>query len=193
MFIGSIRGKADHALAYQKIIETLETSQHQVIHDHITQYTQEKLDNLSKEENVAFCNQILSDIRTADVVIAECSYQSLSMGYLLSYSIDIGKPTIVFFNANSPKPNLFPTLAQSEKFLLSTYHNVDELPKLVNAQMEEAKVRMDVRFNFFVPPKISNYLDWLTKHRTLPRSVYLRQLIQHDLENNPDFQKTLLP
>jgi hypothetical protein len=189
MFIASIRGKEKHADAFNEIINTLKKQKYQVFHEHVTDYDQKKLDTLSKQDDMEFHSTILNHIKGADIVVAECSYQSLSVGYLISYAIELSKPTIIFYNSAFPKPNLFPTLSQSEKLLLAEYHNITELPELVKEYVEYAKMKTDVRFNFFISPHISNYLDWITKNYKIPRSVYLRQLIETDMDKHQDFSR----
>ena len=187
MFIASIRGKKDHQDAFMKIIQTLENSGNEVFHEHVTSYEQANLDKFTPQQDTAFHNEILAKIRSCDVVISECSYQSLSVGYLISYAIELSKPTIIFYSSNVPKPNLFPTLSQSEKLMLVDYKDTKSLPDLVTEYLEFAKLKVDVRFNFFISPRISNYLDWVTKSLKLPRSVYLRQLIEDDMRRHQEF------
>jgi len=55
--------------------------------------------------------------------------------------------------------------------------------------LEEAKRRMDVRFNFFVSPKILAYLDWVAQKRMVPRSVFLRNLIEKEMKKDKGFRE----
>jgi len=54
--------------------------------------------------------------------------------------------------------------------------------------MELANKNIDVRFNFFVSPKIISYLDWVSKNRMVPRSVFLRELIEKEMKKDKDFR-----
>jgi 2'-deoxynucleoside 5'-phosphate N-hydrolase len=182
MFVASIRGKQDYSQAYNTIVHTLEKNGTEVYHEHVTAHGQEDLNRFSSEEDVAFHNDILAKIRSCDVVIAECSYQSLSVGYLVSYAIEQSKPTIIFYDSTASKPNLFPTLSRSEKLLMTEYSSLERLPELVLEYLEYAKERVDVRFNFFISPTISAYLDKVSRLLKVPRSVYLRQLIEEDMQ-----------
>lgn len=187
MFVASIRAKAEYKDAYKTIVVALRNGGNQVISDHVLAISQEELNKMTKANNTVFHKKILQNVKTSDVVMAECSHQSLSVGYLLSYAVEQGKPTIVFYNNNSPEPNLFPTLSTSERLYYVRYSDLNELDKLVHEYAEYAKEQLDTRFNFFVSPKIERYLSWVAKRRKLPRSVFLRKLIEDSITKDKEY------
>lgn len=188
MFVASIRGKKDNAQAYEKIVSTLQQDGNTVIFDHVLSFSQENLTKMTKAENIAFHKKILQSMKTSDVVVSECSTQSLSVGYLLSHAVELGKPTIVFYNSKAPEPNLFPTLSTSEKLFFVKYESIEELGQLIIDYAEYAKEQLDTRFNFFVSPKIERFLSWISKHRKIPRSVFLRKLIEEAMIKDKEYK-----
>jgi len=62
-----------------------------------------------------------------------------------------------------------------------------DLEEILKMACGEAKEQMDTRFNFFISPLHQTYLDWIAKHRKIPRSVYLRDLIERDMAQNKEF------
>ena len=187
MMIGSIRNSVKSSSVMLKMIEILEKQGHKVLHEHITKTSQNDLDSMSEVENSKFHSSILKKIKVTDIVLSECSNQSLSVGYLLSYAAELGKPIVIFYSSSSPKPNLFPTLANSGKFFLVSYESLEDVPALVTEYVDYAQDKQDVRFNFFISPAIGNYLDWVSKEKKIPRSVYLRSLIEKDMEDNQEY------
>lgn len=187
MMVGSIRNSAQSSDILSQIVEILETDGHHVLHEHVTQKTQTDLNAMSANENSKFHSDILKKIKSSDIIVSECSNQSLSVGYLLSYAAEMGKPVVIFYSKESPKPNLFPTLTQSGKFFVVAYQNKEELPALVTEYVDYAQEQIDVRFNFFISPAIGNYLNWISKEKKIPRSVYLRTLIEKDMEDNNEY------
>lgn len=188
MIISSIRGKNANQSAINRIVSVLNSDDHTVFADHLINTSQEKLDEMRDEDNVAFHNKILSKIKHSDIIIAECSHESFSVGYLLSYAIELAKPTIIFYSSSSPEPNLVPTLLQSGKILLVKYESIDQLNSLVHEYVDYAKEKVDVRFNFFISPAISRYLDWVSRVKKIPRSVYLRALIETEIKDNKEYK-----
>lgn len=187
MMVGSIRNDIGSDKALLEIIHNLENEGHNVVHEHITQTNQKDIDSMTQEEDLKFHKNIIKNIKNSDIVISECSHQSLSVGYLLSSATDLGRPVIIFYSSSADKPNLFPTLTNSGKFFLVEYSSVDELKDLVNEYVDYAKEQVDVRFNFFISPAIANYLDWISKVKKIPRSVYLRALIEREMEENKEY------
>lgn len=65
--------------------------------------------------------------------------------------------------------------------------DMNNLDGILAKAVEDAMKHADVRFNFFVSPKILAYLDWVAQKRMIPRSVYLRNLIEKEMKKNKDF------
>ena len=64
--------------------------------------------------------------------------------------------------------------------------SVEEALKLA---LDYASDQMDTRFNFFISPKHGNYLDWISKNKKVPRAVYLRRLIEKDMDENKEYSR----
>lgn len=190
ILLSSIRGKSPLVDdANKKIVSTLEAENHKIFHEHVTNITQQDLDKFSDEEHVKFHKKILNNIKQSDIVIAQCTQQSLSVGYLISYALELNKPTLIFYHESSTRPNLFPTLNFSDLLLMAKYKTNEELAALLKEYIEYASEKMDVRFNFFISPSIGNYLDWISKEKKIPRSVYLRTLIEKDMIENQEYNE----
>ena len=87
-------------------------------------------------------------------------------------------PVIIRFNS-------FLLGLKSEKVIWVEY-NDNNLKEVLTEALVKAKDQSDVRFNFFVSPKILNYLDWIAKKRMTPRSVFLRDLIEKEMKKDED-------
>jgi hypothetical protein len=85
------------------------------------------------------------------------------------------------------EPILFKGMKNTKiKWIQYTSENLRQL--LLDA-IEEAKRNIDVRFNFFVSPKILAYLDWVAQKRMIPRSVFLRNLIEREMKKDKEFKE----
>jgi hypothetical protein len=73
------------------------------------------------------------------------------------------------------------------RFKLMEYNdkNVD---KMLDLAVEEVKKGIDIRFNFFISPKILEYLDWIAQKKMTPRSVFLRDLIEKEMKKDKEFK-----
>ena len=188
MFVGTIRQKPHYEGAFLKLVSTLENEGHDVVHKHVTSNDQSNLYKMSIDQDSDFHTNILKNIQKSDIIVSEVSSNSLSVGYLLSFAASSGKPLLVFYHAKTDEPNLFRSLAKnSSKIFLVKYGSLEELNSLILEYVEYAKDQVDVRFNFFISSSIGNYLDWISKTKKVPRSVYLRNLIEKDMEKNKSY------
>ncbi len=185
VFIGTIIGKNKEK--YEKIVRILEKTGNKVVADHVMNTDQKDIDSWDEAKKIAFHRNVIRRIKISDIVVAEISEHSTSVGFLLSLAIrEYYKPTIVLFQGEK-EPNLLSTLEADSKLQMVVYENDQDLEKELPMEVNFAKDQMDVRFNFFVPPQIVSYLDWIAKKRKMPRAVYLRRLIEKDMEKNEDF------
>jgi len=122
----------------------------------------------------------------ADISVFEASYPStIHIGHEITLAIEKGKPVVVLYTSGN-EPILFRGI-QNEKVIWVEYDQKDLVEKLKRA-VDEAGKNFDVRFNFFVSPKILSYLDWVAQKRMLPRSVFLRNLIEREMKKDKTFK-----
>lgn len=127
----------------------------------------------------------LEILKKADVIMMEVSGHSLSMGFIVSKALDLSKPVVAFYKKGN-KP-FFLSGINDPKFKLIEY-TCENISEMLDVAVEEVKKGIDVRFNFFVSPKILNYLDWVAQKRMIPRSVFLRNLIEREMKKDKEFK-----
>lgn len=132
-----------------------------------------------------FYKKTLRNLKSADIVILEASTPSFAIGYLVSQALNLSKPVIAM-HLKGHEP-FFIQGSESEKLQLLEYTQ-DTLLSVLKVALDYASDQQDTRFNFFISPKIANYLDWVAKSKRLPRAVYLRRLIEEHMEGNEEFQ-----
>lgn len=187
LFVASIQGKADRLEDYQMVVDSLKQTTNEVISDHVMKYTQDDLDSLSEDQKINFHKKLFDYIKKCDMVVGEVSYPSVSVGYLISMALDLGKPTILLYKGKS-EPNLLSSLV-SDKLQVLNYNSKAELEKELSSSIDYASQQADVRFNFFISPQIGLYLDWISKNKRVPRAVYLRRLIEEDMRTNKEYNE----
>jgi hypothetical protein len=187
-FVASIKNKDANIKYYEEIIRILKETGDKVSCDHVIGTTQTKLDSLNEDERVKFHKNVIDQVKKSDLVVAEITSQSLSVGFLISMALDLSKTTILLYRGDS-KPNIISTLEESDKLLVGSYSNQDDIEGVLTGLLDKAKGKSDVRFNFFVSPKILNYLDWIAQKRMVPRSVFLRNLIEREMKKDKEFKE----
>jgi hypothetical protein len=180
-FTASIAAKEQYIHKYNKIISLVENKGHLMVADHILKPTEKEISLKSREDRLAFHNQLEQWIYHCDGVIAETSFPSISVGYEISLALRVGKPVLVLFSEGEPPALL--AHHKDEKLMCEKY-TISTLPSIIEDFLHYIQSKSDLRFTFFITPKIASYLDDIAKKNKLPKSVYLRKLIEKDLEEN---------
>ncbi len=151
--------------------------------DRTTEYTE---DQKKREE---WYKESIAKVRESDVVVVETSYPSTAnVGHELTYALDLGKPVIALYK--SGRDPFFLRGRVDDKLTILPYTTYDLEQVLANA-FDYALATQDVRFNFFISPQIGRYLDWVAQKRRIPRAVFLRKLIETDMQADKDYEDTL--
>lgn len=144
----------------------------------------------SKKEDIGQLHkEAIEGIKKADICVFEASRHSLSVGYLINYSLNLGKPTVVLSQSESVS-EIFKKL-NLPRLIFVHYKNLDELKRNLKRVIRKAAAQVDIRFNFFITPSLLSYLDWIASKRKIPRAVYLRGLIEKDMEKNKEYQEEM--
>lgn len=186
-FVASIYGKERHRETYQKIVDILKHTGNKIIAGHILKTSKRDLEGWDNEKRIAFHKKVIDGVKRADMVVAEISSSSTSVGYLISLALECGKPAVVLYSGEK-EPHILSTIEQADKLLLLKYSNLNELEGSLAEFVKDAANQMDVRFNFFISPKIGVYLDWISKNKKLPRAVFLRRLIEEHMAKNKEYK-----
>jgi len=186
-FSAAIYAKDKYGKYYDQIVTTLEGLGHTVQHQHITGtgVNLEKLKDTTPDHRERFYKQAVRWINQSDITVFEASFpSSLNIGHEITLCLDKGKPVVVLYKKGFD--SVFLNGLHSDKLFLVEYDD-DNLVETVKDSIDYAKDQSDTRFNFFLPPSLMSYLDWIAEKRKVPRSVYLRELIERDRERNHEY------
>ena len=179
-FVASISGRNKYLPQYETIVKALQKLGHSVTEDTLRP-SHDEVYGLSDTEKVDFYKQVLKWIANNDIVVAETSHPSLGVGHEISVALERGKPVIVLYTEGHA-PHFLEGL-ETDKLIIEKY-TPDNVEKILANAIDFAISQADTRFNFFISPKQVSYLDYIAKTKKIPRSVYLRNLIEMDREKN---------
>ncbi len=176
-FSASPRGGENFGKYYQIIANELKKLSYTSVDDDVIQI---EYSNFSKkmsegQENlIEYAKKKMSAVNEADICIFETSLPSLGVGFLVQKSLDAGKPTIVlYYKENIP---FIISGIEDEKLVVRSY-NDNNLKKILAESLEYARERRDKRFNFFINPKLLEYLERVSKEDCITKSKFIRNLI----------------
>ncbi len=186
-FVASSRLVGKDTELYLRIYKII-SSEHKMVSDKVLKWIKSGIKDLSKEsietkkENYL---HVIKCIKKADIVVMEISGHSVSMGFILSKAMEENKPVIALYTAEMD-PVFVKGIVNSK--LILTEYNKKNLEQVISDSINKAKCLVDMRFNFFVSPKILNYLDWVAQKRMIPKSVFLRHLIEREMKKDKDYK-----
>lgn len=143
---------------------------------------------VDKKQIESWYKEVTQKIREADAVFIEISYPStVNVGHIFTQSLDMGKPVVALYKTG--REPVFLRGKIDDKLTLLEYKEND-VNSVVNNALDYVSSAQDVRFNFFISPAIGLYLDWVSKNKRIPRAVYLRKLIEEEMNNNSDYKES---
>ncbi|HRN69861.1 MAG TPA: hypothetical protein PLS49_01640 [Candidatus Woesebacteria bacterium] len=177
-------GETEHGQLFKKLYEEIKKLGYIHTSNLITQTSDEFLTKMKegKQAHKEFYKSMIDGINNADICVFEASTPSFGVGYLIQSSLNSSKPTIVLFY-KEVRSNLLPGI-DDEKLV---YHTYDETnyKKIIKKSLDEAREKRDKRFNFFLSPKLLNYLEKVSNTQGVTKSKILRDLIvEHMRKNN---------
>ena len=130
------------------------------------------------------------NVRDSDVVIGEISQPSTRVGLSIAIAFQLHRPIVLFYRKET-RPAILECLDKTdqENLQLVSYDKFS-LEKEIVFCLEYAFSAGSSRFNFFITASIGAYLHWIAEYYHLPRSVYLRRLIEKDLKQNQEYLAT---
>lgn len=135
------------------------------------------------DEYHKYIGKFLGDLMAADICVFEVSIQSLGSGYLIDKSLESSKPTIVLHHKNH-KPHIL-SVVQDDKLVVMSYTDEDYL-KVIKKALAQAREKRDKRFNFFLSPKLLNYIEEASKESGITKSKLLRDMIVRHMRENKE-------
>ncbi|MDD4026709.1 MAG: hypothetical protein PHO75_00805 [Candidatus Shapirobacteria bacterium] len=186
-FIASSRLVEANPKLYAKMYSYL-SAEAKMVSDKVMKWVKSGVKNISiaplKVKKVNYLES-LDSVKKADIVVMEVSGHSMSMGYLVSKALEMNKPVIAL-HKKEHVPNFIKGISD-QKLIISEYLEED-VEEIMEKALKKASSLIDVRFNFFVNAKILNYLDWVSQKKMLPRSVFLRNLIEREMKKDKEFK-----
>lgn len=118
-------------------------------------------------------------INRADVVVAETSTASFSVGYQVALAVSMKKPILVLNREGVEKSFFASGIEAGIEYKKYTNEDVDET--LTTFLRDNDISTKDMRFNFFIDRAIYNYLRWSALKTGKTKAEILRELVQREI------------
>jgi hypothetical protein len=172
-FTASIVGKKKYLAHYQSIIDVVKKEGHSIKADHILNASENQINMQSEHKREQFHKKLKKWIMDAQCMIVETSFPSISVGFEISLALNLNKPVLVLFTDEAP------TLLSGyndEKMICQQYTPAT-VEDIVQDFLHYVKGTSEHRFTFFITTEMNQFLEEISTNNKIPKSVYLRQLI----------------
>lgn len=173
-----------HQINIRRIFDFLKKHKHTIYPEELLKKNSAYYNSQTEKEALTAQRGLTKMKKLADLVIVEISRHSLALGQEITLALSLGKPVIALYEEGN-QPHVLRD--EGGDLLLLTAYNDKNLEEVIKDALEYASSQQDVRFNFFISPSIGNYLDWISKEKKIPRSVYLRTLIEKSMESDEEY------
>lgn len=175
-FTASIVGKKKYLSNYLRIIDILHGCGARVTSDHIIDASEPQINMQSVTKREQFHRTLRKWIMDAQCMVVETSFPSISVGFEISLALTLNKPVLVLYT------NEAPTLLSGyndEKMICEQYTD-SNISGIIDDFLNYVKGTSEHRFTFFISTGMSQFLEETARRKKLPKSVYLRQLIDKE-------------
>lgn len=169
---------------YNKIVSILENMGHTVMAKHMQNKDAKIIKSQSDKEAATVQTKMSKWRKQASLLVAEASNPSFGVGQEIAEALADNRQVLALY-LKGKKPNIL--THQGRDLLYLVEYTPENLKAQLTEYVEFAKTNSDTRFNFFISPQIGSYLDWISHKKKLPRAVYLRKLIEEDMDKNGDY------
>ena len=131
-FAGSIRGGRTDADLYKRIIEYIQMTDI-VLTEHIGSPELYHMEHDKSDADIY--DEDTSWLKESDVLIGECTFPSLGVGYELAYAEKLGKPCHIFYDKTKTK--LSAMLTGNPYFNIHPYSKEEEIYPIIDDILAE--------------------------------------------------------
>lgn len=180
-FTTSLTGKKYYEENYKKIVNYLKELNCKIAYEQVFTSSKEKISQETREERLVYHKLLNKNLNWCDVVVSEVSYPSTATGYEICLALRQGKPVLALYvEQKGDFPPILKALREQEATIAS--YNLDNLKDILKDYLDFVKTEViNKRFTLLLSPKIIKLLDKGAKHQKIPRSVYIRKLIEKDM------------
>lgn len=178
-FLVPINGLKQYGDVYLSIVAFLDKKGHDVTHP--LSVNEATLLSWSPRKRDAFFIDYYARVNKCELLIAECSFPCINMGYEIANAIQQGKE-IVILKAKDAELSLrnFDPLYTKKNIYIFEYEK-HTLRKTLEAAIAFNPCQKYKKYNILFTPLMVAKLNEIAKKKNLHKSVYIRQLLEKGL------------
>ncbi len=188
-FVAAVSALPDHRSMYERIIRALEDGENKVYSEHIMGLKDGTDDpEPAQESSETYFSQMVQRINSSDLVVAEVSNPTNNIGQEIAYALQRSKPVLGLYNEAVTKKVKPLLVGGTDDTLVVRPYSDKNLENIVREGLHEARSSLTEKFSFTITPMIGDYLEWISKKKNMPRSKYLRSLVEEKVRRDKEYK-----
>lgn len=179
-FTASITGKKFYKENYVRIVEEMNRFGC-TVYDNTANKERKDIENLTRTQLDANFKEIWKSMKESDVVVAEISYPSVSIGFEVTSALKMSKQVLVL---HVPTNHASLLGATRDRNLVVCEYSLENLNIKLSKALRKLENDINVRFNLFISKNLMANLDSVALNQRMNKSEYVRQLIERDMKRN---------
>jgi hypothetical protein len=151
---------------------------HEVIHP--LSFNEAMIHTWTLRERNNFFEDYYTRVKKCDLVIAECSYPCISMGFEIANAIQQGKEVIILKTKDEPLSKNFGSLYTKKNIYIYEYQSYN-LHDIIEEAISFNPNQKYKKYNILFTTDMVTKLNEIARRRNVPKSVYIRQLLEQGL------------
>lgn len=146
----------------------------------------------SEKKNKDFYKTETHGLDESDYLIAEISYPSIGVGYLIAYGVLKKKKILCLYRDSIHKStsSLLDSVPKSK--LTIKQYNPETLNDVLSSYFSSVKPFQLYKFNFVVDQELKDYIDWLSLNKESSTSDQLRtKIVEKIINEDEEYQEYL--
>jgi hypothetical protein len=177
LFDFSRRGIPQYHPAFEAIRNSILETGHSLTNDLLQETTK-----IGKTLPQEVFNKLKKAISNADAIVIEGSTVSMSLGYILTESINLGKPVLFLSDSHlNHHKSRFLMSIDSKLLRVQTYKNINQLKLIVHDFLEDCP-NIKTRFNLVLSNKLDSFIIKRSKLEGISKTEFIIRLIQKEMD-----------
>ncbi len=144
-----------------------------------------------QEDPVKSYQKNLNLIKKCDFIVAESTYATSGLGFLLSAAVNEKKPVLALNNETVnklPSSQLMGFAAKNKLVSVRNYQK-NNLEKVFVTFFGEVRKILDTKFILIISPEIDGYLQWASENRRMHKAQVVRRAVEKVMNDDKEYKK----
>lgn len=162
------------------------------VFDHLISVVEDTHSNNISEELFTNAAKIqTTNIKNADIVIADITDSSGAVGFHVATALSEKKPVLVLRQKKERANRLpGPIIGNKSKLLrFAEYTNLEERTKAISDFLSWSKLKLDSKFILIISSEIDRYLEWSSQENRMHKAQIVRDAIEKVMNKDSEYKK----